>query len=291
MTSAPGSILILRYSDDGLAARPAFFAPYNDLTIIVEDTGKENFYTRIMNRLLQGQLRITQVLGVGGKRQVIQRFESRGGGSPLLREFYLVDGDFDELLERISPPNSRFYRLRRYDIESFLIEEVAICMVAEEESPGLTAIEYRDMLWVDPWMVEVVDTAHRLAACAALLQELDETQTGISQSIERYIDGNAILPDRSKIESNIKQVSATQSVVEPREFDRLLEQMVGRMGASNLERIRWVSGKDILIPLVIRLLRQYVGRSLRKESLCFRLARNCDFSELAELRDRILAMA
>ena len=282
---------MLRYSDEGLAARPAFFAPYHDVIIIVEDEGKENFYTELINRLIRGKLSSTQVLGVGGKRQVLERFEGREGNTQEWREFYIVDGDFDDLLGRQSPNSHIFYRLRRYDIESYLVEEAAVCTVAEEERPSSTAIEYRGLLQVDPWMTEVIDISIRLAACTALLQELGEPQVGISQSIERYVNENAILPDRASIESNIEQIRTSQSVVEPQEFDKLLDQMIDRMGKSSLERIRWVSGKDILIPLLIRLLRQHTRSSLKKESLCFRLARNCEFPELTALRDRILAMA
>ena len=67
---------MIRYSDKGLAARPAFFASYNDITIIVEDFGKENFYTQVLKRLLHNDLRIHKVIGVGGKQQVIKRFKS-----------------------------------------------------------------------------------------------------------------------------------------------------------------------------------------------------------------------
>ena len=282
---------MLSYSNEGLAARPAFFAHYNDIIIIVEDEGKENFYAELLKRLLRGNPRMTKILGVGGKRQVFERLEGREVSSRWWQEFYLVDDDFDDLLGRESPDSIYFYRLRRYDIENYLVEETAVCTIAEEESPRSTATEYLDALRFGSWMAEVIDIAVRLAACAALLQELDETQVGISQSIERYVNENSVLPDSASIESHIGQVRASQSVVELEEFDRLLEQMIERMGNSSLERIRWVSGKDILIPLLIRLLRQNVRRSLKKESLCFRLARNCEFLELTELRDRILAVA
>ena len=281
---------MLKYSDDGLAARPAFFASYNDITIIVEDTGKESFYTQILNRLLGGKLRIYKVIGVGGKEQVFRRFE-RSGGKSLAREFYLVDGDFDELLGRACPGSNRFYRLHRYDMESFLIEEHPICIIAEEESPRTNAVEFRDLLQIQSWETEAVNAAVRLAACAALLQELDDRRIEISQSIEQYVSGNKTIPDKAMIESQIAQVRETQSVVEHEEFDRLLEQMVARMGASNRERRRWISGKNILVPLMTRLLRQHTGRNVEKESLCFRLAKNCEFSELAVLRDLILAVA
>lgn len=282
---------MLKYSDEGLAARPAFFASYNDITIIVEDTGKEGFYTQVFKRLLCNKLRIYKVLGVGGKEQVFRRFERSAGGAPLPREFYLVDGDFDELVGRTCPNSNLFYRLPRYDMESFLIEEHPICVIAEEEAPHTNAVKFRDLLQVRPWETEVVNASVRLAACVALLQELDDRRTEISQSIEQYVSGNENIPDKAIIESQIARVRATQTVVEHQEFDTLLEQMVARMGMSNRERRRWISGKNILVPLMTRLLRQHTRRNVQKESLCFRLAKNCDFSELAGLRDRILAVA
>ena len=282
---------MLRYSDDGLAARPAFYAAYNDITIIVEDEGKENFYTEVLKRLFDGGLRITRVLGVGGKRQVLRRFEERGPSPQGRREFYIVEVAVDELLGLAHPDSDYFYRLRQYDIESFLVEETAICRIAQEERPRTSESEYRDLLQVDSWIVEVANASLRLAACAALVQESNETQSGVSQSIEQYVDHDSTLPDESKIGSHIGLVRASQSVVEHQEFDRLIEQMIARMGTSNHERMRWVSGKYIIIPLVIRLLRAQVRRSLGKESLCFRLARNCEFQGLAELRSRILAVA
>ena len=280
---------MLRYSDEGLAARPAFFAPYNDITIIVEDTGKENFYTQVLKSLLGSKLRIYQVLGVGGKDQVIQRLEKHISDS-LPREFYLVDGDFDELLGRKPPDSMKFYRLYQYDIESFLVEEGAICIVAEEDSPATTSADYRDLLQVEHWMSDVADVSLRLVACVALIQELDEGQVGISQSIERYVSGNQSVPGQAEIESAIDRARSSQSSVDHQEFDSLLEQMINRMGASNVERRRWVSGKHILVPLIIRLLRLHTGRNISRESLCFRLAKRCEFSGLAELRDRILAV-
>ena len=279
---------MLNYSREGLAARPAFFAPYNDITIIVEDVGKENFYTQVMRRLLGNNLTIGQVLGVGGKHEVVQRCSQRAHLQQ--QEFYLVDGDFDELLGLQCPNNMYFYRLRRYDIESYLLEEAAICSVAEEESPRRNANEYRTLLQVNPWITDIVNVSLRLAACTALLRELRQKRVETPQSIGRYVNHDMALPDTSRIDLHIQQISACQTVVDQQDFNRLLDEMLDRMGSSHLERIRWISGKDILIPLLIRLLRLHTRSSLRKESLCFRLARNCEFQELAELRDRILSI-
>jgi len=141
---------MLRYSNQALWARRKFFAPYNDLTIVVEDTSKENFYTNLFARLLQGELRIGRVIGVGGKSQVFERFYTqRPGQRP---EFFLVDGDFDEILRRPYPSESNFYRLPMYDIESFLIDETAICLIAEEQAPDVAAEMHRDDLQISEWL-------------------------------------------------------------------------------------------------------------------------------------------
>ncbi len=280
---------MLRYSEEGLAARPALFAPYNDIIVIVEDRGKENFYTELIRRVLPSSDIRLQVLGVGGKELVFQRLAKYEENTIPWREFYLVDGDFDELLGKELPNSVYIYRLRRYDIESYLVEDIAICTIAEEESPRKTSSEYSDSLNIPKWLLDTVDAATRLAACVALLQELDDPQARISQTIEQYVGGNSALPDVDIVESHIASARQNQSLLTEQEFNGMLDRMTMRMGRSSTERMRWISGKDIFIPLLVRLLRRHVGRGLKKESLCFRLARHCEFAELAELRDRISA--
>ena len=282
---------MLRYSDQGLSARPIFFSPYNDITIIVEDTGKEHFYTEVFKRLFQEDFRITQVLGVGGKNQVLARMSKSGDDFSGRPEFYVVDGDFDELINEPVSNNGFFYRLRRYDIESYLVEETAICTVAQEQSPSLSIANVKSSLKLDEWVNEVVETSVGIAACAALLQELDDRETQFSQSIGQHIGSNLILPDASTIQGDIGRVASEQTSVEPEEFYKLLEGMIKRIGMSHSERLRWISGKHILIPLIIRLLQSKTKSNLRRESLCFRLAKYCEFPGLVELRAFILAAA
>ena len=282
---------MLRYSDQGLSARPIFFSPYNDITIIVEDAGKEHFYTEVFKRLFQEDLKIAQVLGVGGENQVLARMSKSSDnftGSP---EFYVVDGDFDELINEPVSNSRFFYRLRRYDIESYLVEETAICTVAQEQSPSLSMANFKSSLQINEWVNEVVEASVDIAACAALLQELDDRETRFSQSIEQHIGSDLTLPDASTIKGDIGRVASEQTSVEPEEFYKLLESMIKRIGMSHSERLRWISGKHILIPLIVRLLRSKTKSNLRKESLCFRLAKCCEFPGLIELRDFILAAA
>ena len=279
------------YSQAALAARPAFFAPLNDITIIVEDECKERFYTQVFKSLLPENVKFSKVLGMGGKDNVLQRFVEGRHDDPLPREFYVVDGDFDDLLGRAIPASDYLYRLTQYDIENFLVEEEAICTIAEEDAPRRSVIEYRDLLQISSWMSDVVEASVRFTACAALLQLLDERSAAVARSISRFAPGHDCIPDGAMIESHIAKIREDQSAVDDQEFDRQLQQMIERMGDSQAEQIRWVSGKRILIPLVIKLVRQHARNNISAESLCFRLAKFCEFQGLADLRDRILAVA
>ena len=281
--------MMTRYSNPALWVRRRFFSSYNDVTIIVEDMGKENFYVNIFQRLLGDRVKIRQVNGVGGKTEVIRRFNARVP-SPRQPEFFLVDGDFDELLGIQYPNDPHFYRLTRYDIETFLVEGDAICSVAEEESPSRSAKTYDIELQVQQWLSQILEISIRLSAASALWQELNITHPRFLQSIERHIPPSQTLPDRNSIQAYIDQMKMQQSVVSPAEFDHRLEVMIARMGDSNIERRKWVSGKHIVMPLTMRLLSPYVARKFDKDSLCFRLAIKCEFAELSELKNRILAV-
>ena len=280
---------MLRYSSGALAVRPRFFAAYNDITIIVEDTEGENLYTQIMKRILGDAVIVGRVLGMGGKAQVIQRYESRRSIPAPPSEFYLVDGDFDELIGRACPSDQSFYKLNRYDIESFLLEETAICVLAEEERPSKNAEQHREELQFRAWELQVVDIWHRMAACAAVLQDIEEPHSRLC-STERYVSGYYSVPEASRVESAIDSIARNQSVMNPEQFRILLAEMDARIGPSHDDRVRWISGKKVWIPLAIRLLRRHTGKSFRKESLCFRLAKNCEFRELDELREQILSI-
>ena len=280
---------MLRYSNPALWVRRLFFAPYNDVTIIVEDMGKENFYVNLFQNLLGDTVKIKQVNGVGGKTEVIRHFNNRSS-IPKQPEFFLVDGDFDELLGIPCPRDAHFYRLMRYDIEAFLIDDDALCAIAQAESPRTSAAEYAGLLQVQQWVSQVVAISIRLSAAAALWQELNIRRPRFQHSIDRHIKPSTAIPDPDSIQHYIDEMKSQQSVISIEEFDQRLEAMVSRMGTTEDGHRKWVSGKYILIPAAMRLLNMYGSRRFDKESFCFRLGIICDLTDLADLRERMLAI-
>ena len=102
--------------------------------------------------------------------------------------------------------------------------------------------------------------------------------------------GNSNLPDTNKIREFVRQNRSDQDILSEQEFDQRLEAILLRMGKCVRERLRWVSGKDILLPLVVRYLKRETGTNVSLDSLRFRLAGYCDFDDLLELRERLLGV-
>ena len=176
---------MISYSQRGLHTRVRFYTPYNGITIVVEDTSLEAFYTKLINRLIGDSMRVRRVIGVGGKDQVLRRYEKSAHELGEWIEFYLIDGDFDELLEVTLPKDCRLYRLPRYDIESFLVDPTAISAIAEEQKPSQSAEHYRRQLDFERWQIQLVDDIQPLIGCYVVLQELRVSSTQ-GRSIERF---------------------------------------------------------------------------------------------------------
>ena len=194
---------MVNYSENALWARRRFFAAYNQITIIVEDEGKEIFYTQLFQRLVGPSVAIHQVLGVGGKPIVNDRFQERNPKA-VPPELFVVDGDFDEILGISHPTSPHFYRLPKYDIEGFLLEENAMCVLAEEQQSAKSAADYAKELRIPEWISDIVDVALRLAAVAALIMKFNIPNDGSFQSITRHAQGNRIVPDAQSVTDYIQ---------------------------------------------------------------------------------------
>ena len=278
------------YSVNALWARRRFFAAYNQITIIVEDEGKENFYTQLFQRLVGPSVAIHQVLGVGGKPKVVDRFQQR---NPMAvpPELFVVDGDFDELLGISHPTSPHFYRLSKYDIEGFLLEEDAMCVLAEEQQSAKSAADYANELGIHQWISDILDVVLRLAAAAALIMKFNIPNDGHFQSITRHSQGNRIVPDAQSVTDHIQTFKSNQTTLGDEDFEHRLTEMLDAMKALDPNGLRWISGKHILLPLAIKKLNQLSRQQLTTESLAIRLAKQCDFAELDDLRVRIITLA
>ena len=281
----------LVYSSEALQARPRFYYPYNDVTIVVEDETNEQFYTYLFRRLFGDRLNIRRVLGVGGKLAVIGRFELKSSNNAFNDEFYLIDGDYDELLEKAIPRHSRLYRLEWYDIEATIVDPVAIHEICLEEDPSHSLKHYQNLLDFQSWIYENIDYISLLITYDCAMQFFNVGLRKATREIHRYFDRQSmgfvhhrVEELRTLIEDNLQDVSR-------KEFNERRESFEAKIGYAIEARLRWVSGKHILLPLVGTMIRKETGGGgLRMNSLAFRLAKYCSLQKLEDFKNAVVAI-
>lgn len=129
---------IPRKSEKYLKAIDIFYTQFNDINFYFEDSGKENYYLKILQKLYP-EKKITKVFGLSGKKSIIDECRKNVNSK---NQIYVLDKDFDDILERKIDLANLFY-LERYSIENFLLEEDAFIEFIIEQKPTLrkTAIE------------------------------------------------------------------------------------------------------------------------------------------------------
>lgn len=116
----------LKYSDDGLLSRVLFLTSSNSVTVFVEDADKEYEYEEIFEKLFPEELRIDCIFPTGGKIGLEEAFSLFGNSVAYGATFFIADGDFDLALGKDMINADNFIYLRRYNIESYLLNEDAV---------------------------------------------------------------------------------------------------------------------------------------------------------------------
>ena len=276
-----------QFSQQAKSKLPDFFhsLPNCDVLIIVEDSwqGCDLFYQKVLKRVLADADISFEVQSAGGKRAVLSRLRRC-----IPREFYVIDGDFDELLTAPLLSSPFLYRLDRYDIESFLIEEEAICEIAVEQEPSRRIDDYVKYFGINKWIAEIVEASSQLVACEALLADLHLKSN--FNSVERFDLSEQCVPCQISIQQYVDGVKNSQTAISRESFEKRLSDLIDRMGEADGGRFRWVSGKKILMPLLLRLYRAHGCKNLNPKSLCYRLAKLCNLESLHSLRQQMLAL-
>lgn len=116
----------LNFSEEGLLSCVLFLTSSTSLTIFVEDANKEYEYEALFEKVFPSELKIDCIFPTGGKRKLEEAFSLFGNSPEYGKTFFIADGDFDIALGKPMIVASNFIYLKRYNIESYLLNEDAI---------------------------------------------------------------------------------------------------------------------------------------------------------------------
>lgn len=271
----------LSYSENGLLNRVLFFASSNDINIYVEDAGKEYEYETIFMRLLGDKFKISKIFPMGGKSGVERAFKEYGLKREEKYNIYIVDGDFDVLLEKKMILSPNYIYLKKYNIESYYIDKEAVVSYMVGKLKKQRA-QVEDIIKYDEWENDTYTKLQALFLCYLIVQKKIPEQANVGESEYSYLDRNGCV-DMGKInkyEEKIKQRMQNYDNIYRKYMKKFNTELRG--DASNL-----VCGKYVFASL-IQYLRQCTNKRIREEDFKYYLISKFEIHKLDYIKERII---
>ena len=271
----------LFYSESALLNRVLFYADYNDINIFVEDEYKEYIYENIFQRMFNYKININKIFPMKGKPGVEKAFREYGDSYDEKPAIYLVDGDFDLVMDKkmISSPN--YIYIEKYNIESYYIDEKAVLnyMVGKMKT---TQKNVSETIEYSKWKDMIYGAMKELFINYMIAQEKfpEEKNVGISPHVFFYENGYVNI---DKINGYINQLKSRMTDYDvmydlyKRKFETIL------FG----DTTRLVCGKYLLASLS-KYLRNKANVNFKEDDFTYFLVSFFDIKTLDFVKDRIL---
>ncbi len=273
----------LFYSESALLNRVLFYADYNDINIFVEDEYKEYIYENIFQRMFNYKININKIFPMKGKPGVEKAFREYGDSYDEKPAIYLVDGDFDLVMDKkmISSPN--YIYLEKYNIESYYIDEKAVLnyMVGKMKTTQKNASE---TIEYSKWKDMIYGAMKELFINYMIAQKKfpEEKNVGISPHVffceNGYVNIDKINGYINQLKSRMTDYDAMYDLYK-RKFETIL------FG----DTTRLVCGKYLLASLS-KYLRNKANVTFKEDDFTYFLALFFDIKTLDFVKDRILSV-
>ncbi|WP_309866901.1 DUF4435 domain-containing protein [Luteibacter sp. 1214] len=245
-------------------AKAAMYRAFNDIDIFVEDDtkGTRKLFARLLSGISPDNVRIDTVFPLGSRTVVEKKCaeDQAPGGRPRV---YIIDGDIDLCLQRPASGLKRLYRLPRYCIENYLLDERAVAKVLAYESAEMDEAAVSLAIQFDAWMQENSLPLRRLFTAYATCHQLACAERTISYPVDRLVrPGSSGVVDPLLTENRITELrQACDAEFGAGYFDRVFADIEQRHAAkSNRDfLLQFVSAKHYLL----RLLRTRMGSVAR----------------------------
>lgn len=273
----------LEYTREGLLNRVMFLSSANEVNIFVEDRDKEYEYQNIFERLFGNEIIVKKIFAVGGKPEVEKAYREYGDVYENKKNFYIVDGDFDLLLEKPMIDKPNYIYLQRYNIESYYVDKNATLtymagkMKKVKEEVEL-AISY------DDWCEDTYSKLEHLFLVYAVAQMelLEESNVGISEYT--YLDEQGLI--------SIEKVNTYENRIKERiaDYDLKLNMCQKRYEkVLNSDPAKLICGKYILCCLA-QYLRRKTRKTFKEDDFKYFMLNMFDISCLNFVKQRIMAL-
>lgn len=273
-------------SERARRAMSAFYERFNDVDIYVEDTAVESkkIYCELISRALAHRFSVSQIFPLGSKDVVIAHCQADQGvrTRPAL---YIVDGDYDLLTSVPDPALKRFYRLKRYSIENYLIDPAALVDILADESTVQDIGHIEKNFDFEGWVNHVQDPLERLtlACVVAHISRNGLPTVNVDLGLIRGLRDDFV--DPQKVATFVASYeAATDAKRGAGVFANSLSQISARTVDSGFIFVRnYLPAKIITMPLIFSRVRRKFRIQTSNVLLKCKLARRCDLGDIRDI--------
>ena len=272
----------------GIAAKSAsslFFEEYNDVDIYIEDSaeGYRKIFKELLNKALGTKFKIEQVFPIGNREQVIEACR-KNQISDGRKKVYIVDGDFYILNDSTTHLLNGLYVLPRYCVENFLFCEEAICETADEEECELEIDQIKTHIDFNSWLTQNESLLLDLFIVYAICFKHIPTEQTVSYKVSKLCNSNSGIVDPEKVKA--RKDDLRTKLINYFGVERLnteIEMITDRIKEKDKKLLRFISGKDYLLPLLITRIKSFMRFPSNSITIRLRLAKKVNADELKEL--------
>lgn len=274
----------------GKYAKSVFFEDYNEIDIYIEDTalGSEKIISKIYSRIFEGRYKIDQVFPLGGRGEVIAKFqqEKEKIKRPTL---FIVDGDIYHLTGDHIKNEIGLYRLPCYCVENLMLDPNALHTVMDEEDPVRTEAELIKEFDFDGWRESNEPRLRDLFIEYAVSRVLNPSEPTITYDVKLLVSGADGCIDETKLSKRLEDLAA-KSIARAGEenYQYARKKIIDTYRDSSLEDLDLISGKDYLLPLLKTRLRSTVKTTISDLNLKIRLSTKCSIEKILNSKDYVL---
>lgn len=271
------------------SASSIFYEEFNDVDIYIEDTapGYRKIFKELLTRALGGEYKIDQIFPLGNKDSVISECEKDQASDR--KRVYIVDGDYTILNGDIRNDLRGLFTLPRYCIENYFFCEQSILQTANEEEAEMELDMIADNLAFDNWISDNEPLLLELFIIYAICYRYIPEEQTVGFKVTRLCSSNSGIVCQTKIQERISYLKEKLIQLIGDERLRLEIQIIEeRIRDKDKKMLRYVSGKDYLLPLMITRLQSFLRFSSNSTSIRLRLAMKSDVEELKVIMDYII---
>lgn len=271
-------------SQSGLAALDVFYNDFNDVNFYVEDDGQENLYYEVLRKLFK-DVAIARIFPLGGKSQVFAHAVSKSNDVISPFRVYIVDRDFDYLLDRQFDHPNVFY-LDRFCIENHLLETAALIEIVIENHSKRKRDEVGRSLQFDKRIPLASKSLRPLFTLFLCAQSLDLGIRNCASPPEAFCRPKRLWSLSAKAlrdyERAVRQEAEQKG---PKLFDTRMAIVSSRASGATDDEL--ISGKFVAAMQFHYIKSKYSLGSMTFDSFAYRLAKNCTLDSMRTFADRV----